>query len=898
MPKVSVVIATYNSGSRVEETVRSLLGQTLPAEEYEGIFVDDGSTDGTYALVERLIKDQPQLRLHQIPNSGWSGRPRNLGTDRATGEYVLYLDHDDQLFPDALRRMYDYAVETGADVVLGKEVMKGDPLTPGWPTWQGNVADAGVDQRVLHCVTPHKLYRRSLLAETKIRFPEGPVRLEDQYFNAAVYAATDKIAILADYPCYQWLIHDQNLHRAGFDFDVFLDSFERSLEPIEALPDGPKRRALLKRWYVRVILRWLGPGDHPIRDRFLSEADRLLRHFPVGMDADLEPIDRVRSWLYRRGDRAGLDALRERDRTVKLGLDPVREVAWDRGVLRVMIKGRLQAGDEPYPVAEGTDGPIIDLAGAGLPDLPPESATRLGDLAATVVDLGLRGRNSGVEWPMPGGTPLRLDAERRLTFTVAARIELGPGGSPLRGWLDGGEGDEIFDARLHLTGLGYERIDPVRADPLRQAQDGASTGSGHGFEVPALIAGLPAVPYRTNDGRLAVDLTRLGEARRILPLTRIDPAASRVRPDRVRLGLTGLHTYGDTELTGTVGYESSAPAALVAEPDRPAELRFRPEPGDTFAVHARFQDRQTPLRAELDLAAEPPVVRPLPEPAAAKSHAVPGAKPTGTLRTDDVRVTWAGRTFVVTVTGTASEPLDSASISVRGRASGIEVPVHRQAQDPDSRFEVTGRVDVAGLEDDIWDVRLDGHGASGKHRDPVRIGSLTELPALVDGRAAVAYATQDGGLALDLTETARTVVGAARPGAEDVTTDAGEVVVALARVQIAGSGRLSGRAVTESQRPARLVATDAGAELVVDGPVRADRRDLMFAFTGHRSSRRMTVDFGADTATVAIGGETAATVPLALPAPDPEPGPEGVGGRFRRGLRKVWNRRRGVDDSS
>lgn len=884
MRKVSVVVATYNSGSRVEQTVQSLLAQTLPAAEYEGIFVDDGSTDGTDGLVERLIAGRPQLQLHRIPNSGWSGRPRNLGTDRATGEYVLYLDHDDQLFPDALRRLYDYAVETGADVVLGKEVMKGDPLTPGWPTWQGNVADAGVDQRVLHCVTPHKLYRRSLLVEAGIRFPEGPIRLEDQYFNAAVYAATDRTAILADYPCYQWLIHDQNLHRAGFDFDVFLDSFERSLEPIEALADGPKRRALLKRWYVRVILRWLGPGDHPIRDRYLSDADRLLRHFPETMDADLEPIDRVRSWLYRRGDRAGLDALRERDRTVKLGLDPVREVTWQRGALRVVITGRLQAGDDPYPVAVGADGPVIDLTGAGLPDLPPESVTRLGDLAATVVDLGLRGRASGVEWPMPGGVPLRLDAERRLTFTVDARIDLGPGGGPLRGWLDGGEGDEIFDARLHLTGLGYERIDPVRAEGLA--------------ERPALIAGLPAVPYRTNDGRLAVDLTRLGEARRILPLTTVDPAASRVRPDQVRLGLTGLHTYGDTELTGTVGYESSAPAELVAEPDRPAELRFRPESGDTFALHARFQDRQTPLRAELDLAAEPPVVRPLPEPAAAKDRAAPAAKPTGTLRTEGVRVTWAGRAFVVTVTGTATEPLDSVGISVRGRASGIEVPAQRQAQDPATGFEVTGRIDVAGLEQDIWDVRVDGHGASGKHRDPVRIGSLTELPALVDGRAAVAYASKDGGLALDLTETARTVVGAARPGAEDATTDADQVVLALTRVQIAGSGRLTGRAVTESQLPARLVATGAGAELVVDGPVRAGRRDLMFAFTGHRSSRRMTVEYGDGTATVAIAGETAATVPLAPAQPDPEPAPERGGGRFRRGLQKVWKRRRGVDDSS
>ncbi len=906
MIKVSVVVATYNSGAMLDRAVQSLLDQTLPTDEFEAIFVDDGSTDGTYPRLEQLAAEHPHFQTLQIPNSGWSGRPRNLGADRARGEYLLYLDHDDLLFPDALRRMYDYAAANGADVLLGKEVMKGDALTPGWPTWQQNVPATGVDQLVLHCVTPHKLYRRALIADAGIRFPEGPIRLEDQYFNAAVYAATDKIAILSDYPCYQWLIHDQNLHRAGFDFDVFLDSFYRSLEPIMALPEGRKRHELLKRWYVRVILRWLGPGDHPIRDRYLDDAERILSHFPISLDADLEPIDRIRSWLFRRGDRAGLDALRELDRTVKLGVDPVRTVDWDAGTLLVDVTGTVLAGDRPYPL-RSADGRLgIDLSLAGLPDLPPDDVTAIDDrLGEARVDLGLRGRKSGVEWPMPDRAPLVVDEDLRLTFRVAARIALRDGRLPA--WLrsDPAAGDEIFDARLHLTGLGYERIDPVRADAL--------------VERPALIDGLPAVPYQTNDGRLAFDLTRLGEGRRLLRLARVDPeASSATRPDdgpvELRLAVTGLHTAGESTLDGVLAYESSSPATLTADATRErAELRFRPAAGDTVSLVARFQDRWSPTGAEVTSTEAGPTIAGLAEPPARAETGPPakGAENTKTLHTERATAGWTAGRLAVSVEGTADHAADSVALSIRGRSAGLEIPVAGDGRVTDGRFEVTGQVDPTVLAEDIWDLRIGARSATGKQaaerkqRDPVRIGKLTEQPAVVDGRGMVAYVTKDGGLALDLTETARTVVGAARVEPAEVSEADGEVVIGLPRVHVHGAGRIDGRAVTDSELPARLIGSDDGAVIVAGVPDPAARRDLRFAFAGNRSSRRLAIEYADETATVLVSGQPAATVTLAGPAAPSvgsprtgEPAPAGLGARLRRGLGSVLKRRGGVDDSS
>ena len=104
-PKVSVVVPAYNSADTLERLLGSLDAQTLPQHEFEiVVVVDDGSTDGTFELLQRLQLDRPNLVAQRIEPSGWASRPRNVGTELARGEYVLYMDSDDTLYPDALRR--------------------------------------------------------------------------------------------------------------------------------------------------------------------------------------------------------------------------------------------------------------------------------------------------------------------------------------------------------------------------------------------------------------------------------------------------------------------------------------------------------------------------------------------------------------------------------------------------------------------------------------------------------------------------------------------------------------------------------------------------------------------------------------------------------------------------
>src|SRR5690606_15522788 len=124
--KVSVVVPTYRSGEGLDHLVASLDAQTMPKDEFEIVFVDDGSPDETFARLERIQATRPHVRLERIENSGWPCRPRNVGADLAQGEFIAFMDHDDTLYPDALRAAYDYAVANGADVVNGKEARTDD----------------------------------------------------------------------------------------------------------------------------------------------------------------------------------------------------------------------------------------------------------------------------------------------------------------------------------------------------------------------------------------------------------------------------------------------------------------------------------------------------------------------------------------------------------------------------------------------------------------------------------------------------------------------------------------------------------------------------------------------------------------------------------------------------
>lgn len=111
-PLVSIIIPCYNGGAYVSDAIRSALGQTY--SPIEVIVVDDGSTDDSLDVV-RSFGDR--VKCVPMPHRG-GGAARNAGLEASRGALIQFLDADDLLEPDKLRRQADVLVETGAGMVF------------------------------------------------------------------------------------------------------------------------------------------------------------------------------------------------------------------------------------------------------------------------------------------------------------------------------------------------------------------------------------------------------------------------------------------------------------------------------------------------------------------------------------------------------------------------------------------------------------------------------------------------------------------------------------------------------------------------------------------------------------------------------------------------------------
>lgn len=214
--KVTVIIPTHNTGEDVMVGLTALRKQSMPREDFEVLYVDDGSTDDTVAFLERELADEDNMHVVPMTNSGWPGRPRNTGVARARGEYVHFVDDDDWLSPRALERLHARAEETDADIVIGRMAGhgRGAPRAPfARPLERGSVRENPV---LLGSMTVHKLFRRQFLLDHELRFDEGRVRLEDHLFTLRAYLLAKQVSTVPDYTTYHWVRHRNGKHNISY----------------------------------------------------------------------------------------------------------------------------------------------------------------------------------------------------------------------------------------------------------------------------------------------------------------------------------------------------------------------------------------------------------------------------------------------------------------------------------------------------------------------------------------------------------------------------------------------------------------------------------------------------------------------------------------------------------
>ena len=197
MIKVSVVVPIYNTEKYLKECIDSILNQTL--KDIELILVNDGSPDGCEGICYEFIKkDQRVIYIYQ-ENQGVSVA-RNLGIEKAKGEYIYCMDSDDTIEKSFLETSYTVGVKNDSDlVVIGDYYKKRGKHPSALPT----------------CAM--LLKKEFLDKHFEIRYPVGIQPCEDGLFSHQLLALTDKISF-NDLGVYYYRQHEtQNHHNLQLD---------------------------------------------------------------------------------------------------------------------------------------------------------------------------------------------------------------------------------------------------------------------------------------------------------------------------------------------------------------------------------------------------------------------------------------------------------------------------------------------------------------------------------------------------------------------------------------------------------------------------------------------------------------------------------------------------------
>ena len=212
-PKISVVVPIYKVEKELEACVQSIRGQTL--EDIEIILVDDGSPDACPEMCDAFAAQDDRITVLHKPNGGLSDA-RNAGLKMAKGTFVLFVDADDFLSPDACEQMLK-GVTDDVDLVAGNftdwngtesSASRRDPFADGEIADNEDFMLRSLKNGCFFVQSWCYMYRREFMIEKNLYFKTGWL-YEDLEMAPRLFLSASKIMI-RDYPFYNHVVFREN----------------------------------------------------------------------------------------------------------------------------------------------------------------------------------------------------------------------------------------------------------------------------------------------------------------------------------------------------------------------------------------------------------------------------------------------------------------------------------------------------------------------------------------------------------------------------------------------------------------------------------------------------------------------------------------------------------------
>ncbi|MDO5971132.1 glycosyltransferase [Flavivirga aquimarina] len=199
--KISIIIPVFNVEKFLNKCISSIVNQEVDSDKFEIIAVNDGSTDGSLNVLEEIKKKTKNLKIITQENQGLSGA-RNTGLENADGQYILFVDSDDYILPNALKVLVEKGVNREIDILeFGAEgVTPENKVTYSTTATTNNEVLTGeqyLSQINYMGSACNKLYRLTFLNENNLRFMPN-VYIEDIEFNTRAVFLSKKIIAIKD----------------------------------------------------------------------------------------------------------------------------------------------------------------------------------------------------------------------------------------------------------------------------------------------------------------------------------------------------------------------------------------------------------------------------------------------------------------------------------------------------------------------------------------------------------------------------------------------------------------------------------------------------------------------------------------------------------------------------
>ena len=309
---ISIIIPIYNVEKYLRQCLDSVVNQTY--QDWEAILVDDGSSDGSPAIYDEYAKKDSRFKVVHQANGGVSSA-RNIGLNKAHGEWLIFLDADDMLKNNALEfytnhisesidmimagymsvdeeNQVVFEPETHEDVLLNKEQALTMMYKPMWFPYQGYLCN--------------KCYRKSLIDAHHLRFDERIFFNEDRLFVSQYLCSILKEVLYTSSVVYLVRNHEDSAMasiKKGCNLKFFTDikGYEGMRKAIRSIQPSPSLLKLADQGILdsyRQIERLLVSGGYPRRKakiRLMWIYLRILGPIRLTKDIILPHFDRLRS---------------------------------------------------------------------------------------------------------------------------------------------------------------------------------------------------------------------------------------------------------------------------------------------------------------------------------------------------------------------------------------------------------------------------------------------------------------------------------------------------------------------------------------------------------------------------------------------------------------------------